>query len=58
MNRVRLAFLVLLIFVLLVIVAWFHLIFAVPAREPAPALPHNVTFAMAIDQKGDNDNAF
>jgi hypothetical protein len=56
MNRVRLAFLALLIFVLLVIVAWFHLIFAVPAREPALALPHDVTFAMMTNHKGgDND---
>jgi hypothetical protein len=47
MDRVRLAFLALLLFTLLAMLAWFHLIFAVPAREPAPALPHDVTFAMA-----------
>lgn len=58
MDRVRLAFLALLIFALLTMLAWFHMIFAVPAREPAPALPHDVTFAMTTDHKGDNDNAF
>jgi hypothetical protein len=57
MDRVRLAFLTLLIFALLTMLAWFHMIFAVPAREPMPALPRDVTFAMITDHKGD-DNAF
>jgi len=57
MDRVRLAFLALLIFTLLTMLAWFHMIFAVPAREPMPALPHDVTFAMVANHKGD-DNAF
>jgi hypothetical protein len=47
MDRIRWAFVWLLVLTVLTLLAWLNLIVAVPAREPLPVIPDHVLFAMA-----------